>query len=483
MKTNKFSLWLLALLMLTAAPVLTACSDDDDNNGKKTDPDGEEVIAYDDLAMFQNAICLIDSAGQLVRYHVGQALYDSEPQHLYIGADNIEEAARMFSQWIAPDVELPAISASTTELTAQLTDTLGHAQGTIYFRAGTGTTVAEVTASASTQLRYIDKITFLQNSAWPYNSGEVRWHKGDIITYAPTGDCGDALEAKDKALNWVLIREAGNGVNPMWCAITNEKYHILHYSGAGLSISKSSYCPALSTAKTIANILQSDWDFFVSKFNEAGSGKLYDWESYWTDHSFYNSWLTPYYTLYMYSNHYTHGGQMGWDGDYQPFLLKIDWLGDGLFPLKPTAGSAEASNPAWGYSSFFDGQNETKWCVSSAVRTEQCVDESDGKCWFVEFETDDVVTPKGYYMTTSDNTNFSHYLNPETWKLYGKKRVRDKWTLMDSRSNDNSIPSTNYTKVNFTLNGTAGEYQYFRLEILHSGNNAWFQMAEFGFTY
>ena len=175
---------LLALLMLaTVAPTFTACSDDDDdkNNSEQTD---NQKLQYDDLDIFQRAICNIDSAGQLMRYKIGQALHDAEPQHLYIGVDDIEEAAKMFRTWIAPDVKLPAGNA---DLTAELTDTLGHAQGTIYFRAGSGQTVAEVTYSPETKLKYIDKITFLLNSAWPYNSGEKVWHLGDIRSFRIKG--------------------------------------------------------------------------------------------------------------------------------------------------------------------------------------------------------------------------------------------------------------------------------------------------------
>ncbi|MBQ8711211.1 MAG: hypothetical protein IJ551_00060, partial [Prevotella sp.] len=75
---------LLALLMLaTVAPTFTACSDDDDdkNNSEQTD---NQKLQYDDLDIFQRAICNIDSAGQLMRYKIGQALHDAEPQHLYI---------------------------------------------------------------------------------------------------------------------------------------------------------------------------------------------------------------------------------------------------------------------------------------------------------------------------------------------------------------------------------------------------------------
>ena len=121
MKTNKSILWLLSL-MLCATPVLTACSDDDDN--KNGNPTQEETAKYDDLAYFQNAICRIDSLGNLARYNVGEALYEAEPQHLYIGVDDIEEAANWFSYWIAPDVELGNITPTTTDLTAQLTTSI-----------------------------------------------------------------------------------------------------------------------------------------------------------------------------------------------------------------------------------------------------------------------------------------------------------------------------------------------------------------------
>lgn len=168
MKKNKFLSLLGLMLMAAALTTFTACSgsDDDDNNKSGT------TYMYDDLDYFQKALCTIDDAGNLVSYNTGTILYKEEPQHLYIGVDNIEEAARIFAKWLSPDVKLPDITPSVRELTAQLTDKQGKPQGTIYFRAGTEPIVAEVTASAGTQLKFIDRITFLLNSARPQNSGD-----------------------------------------------------------------------------------------------------------------------------------------------------------------------------------------------------------------------------------------------------------------------------------------------------------------------
>jgi hypothetical protein len=166
MQRNKiFSRLLSLLLMAAAATTFTACSSDDDDNDST-------AKQYDDLEYFQKALCDLDANGNLVGYKVGTVLYESEPQHLYIGVDNIEEAARQFAAWMSPEVKLGDITPTVRELTAQLADKQGKSQGTIYFRAGTDAVVAEVTASSGTQLKFVSRITFLLKSAWPHNSGD-----------------------------------------------------------------------------------------------------------------------------------------------------------------------------------------------------------------------------------------------------------------------------------------------------------------------
>ena len=482
MKTNKSILWLLSL-MLCATPVLTACSDDDDN--KNGNPTQEETAKYDDLAYFQNAICRIDSLGNLARYNVGEALYEAEPQHLYIGVDDIEEAANWFSYWIAPDVELGNITPTTTDLTAQLTDTLGRAQGTIYFKAGSGQSVAEVTYSPDTQLKYIDRITFLLNSAWPFNSGGNQWKKGDIKTFRITGAAGEKLKSNDKYLNFVLIREGGNGVKPMWCAITNEKYSLdvnVEYEehSSFLQIKGSQYCPAESTARTISDILRSDWSFFASKFDEAGCGKLDYSESYWIDKT--HTYFFLYYDMIMYGSpdYYIHGAK--WPGtSKQPFLLKIDWFDDGDRTFTVTNSGTWSLNGE-GPENLFDGTCTEVW--NSRYYARGYSDVSGKDCWWFEFQPDVSMTPKSYTLWTTNLTgqDWIYYARiPSIWALYGKKNSRSKWVQLDYRYAE-ELPHKNYAAKSFDISNPQ-EYQFFRFEVYSTwgktnGNDSPMQLGQ-----
>ena len=470
MKTMKSILWLLSL-MLCATPVLTACSDDDDDN-KKENPSQEETAKYDDLAYFQNAICRIDSAGYLVDYNIGQALYESEPQHLYIGVDNIEEAAKWFRHWIAPDVEM---GNSTTDLTAQLTDTLGHAQGAIYFKAGTGQSVAEVTYSPETQLKYIDRITFLLNSAWPFNSSATQWHLGDIREFSMSGDCYSALHNKDKYLNFVLIREGRNGVKPMWCAITNDDYSLdtnveFEYQSTFLRIQHCRYCPSKATAEVISDILCSNWSFFESRFDEAGEGELSNTNCYWIDDTYSNVWV-QYYSMMLYSSGWTQGSWKS--SSKQPFLLKIDWLDDGDNLLAATAGTN--LNDEKSCANIFDGDVSTYWKSWLKYEASDRADGS-GKCVYVEFSGDGPILAKRYYITYNaliEDFNSQNPCHPTEWKLYGKKNSRSKtWQQIDYRKTDELGNNGKYNIFNahktfyFDVPESAqAEYQFFRLEL------------------
>ena len=473
MKTKKSILWLLGL-MLCATPMFTACSDDDDDN--KNENPSQETGKYDDLAVFQNAICRIDSLGNLAYYHVGEALYESEPQHLYIGVDDIEEAAKWFRNWIAPDVTLGNISPTTTDLTAQLTDTLGRAQGTIYFRKGSGQTVAEVTYSPETQLKYIDRITFLLNSAWPFNSGGNQWHKGDIKRFSITGKAGSSLDDDDNPLNFVLIREGRNGVKPMWCAITNNDYRNLNFDGLTdfERIQSSSYCPSYATACTISDILCSDWSFFMSKFKEAGEGELNWGESYWID--YYESSQPQ---MMVYDRKSISGNS--WTGSDQPFLLKIDWLNDGTRTLLVTnSGTWSLSDE--GPENLFDGTCTEIWGSRYYARAKSDVSGED--CWWFEFQPDGPLKPKSYTLWTTNMTgqDWVYYARiPSIWALYGKKNSRSKWVQLDYRYAQ-ELPHSNYAGKSFDISNPQ-EYQFFRFEVYSTwgqlnGNDSPMQLGQ-----
>ncbi len=470
---------LLAMLMLaTVAPTFTACSDDDDdkNNSEQTE---SQKLQYDDLDIFQRAICNIDSDGQLVRYQFGEALYDAEPQHLYIGVDNIEEAAKIFRCWIAPDVELGTITPTVSDLTAQLTDTLGHAQGTIYFRAGSGQTVAEVTYSPETKLKYIDKITFLLNSAWPYNSGELKWHLGDIRSFRITGNCSEGLADNDKSLNFVLVQEGGNGLYAVWAAITNNKYTNSSGKqkwGAENSFDKvfySDYCPTRSSADYITIMLRENWNYFVEKFKQAGCGPLEASASYWINSTHWD-W-GRYYECMAYSSGYVSGITQG-NGE-ERFLLKNDWLRDGELPLTSIGGSE--GFPGEGYANLFDNNDGSKWLTLNG-RTKSEVSGKD--CWWVEFQTGSPINPYSYSLETGNDTSKYPERNPKSGALYGKKNARSQWTLIDSRTNF-ELPAGNYKWKEYQMNGTRGDYTYFRFEVYEPVGGGSIQLATLYLNY
>ena len=299
------------LLLAFSALAFNACDKDDD-------PDEiSELEVYDDLSYFQNSIVDVDSLGTFRYYAYGEPLYPNEPDHLYVGVENIQEAADIFRLWLAPDVK---VDESNGKLTCALTDEEGKAQGTVWFTPGEGAEVAEVTASADTKLLHFSRLTFLLNSAWPFNSAKSRWHKFDIIrNVTPKGIKGD-LPSEDRVLDWVCIRESGNGVKPMFCAVTKNNGMNCN-SPNHTDVKESSYCPGIEKAKAIGSILQKDWDLFKEVFKEAGGDVTYDC---WIDHTHSNFWKYWDYIYYGTNNVY---GRKSW-GDGSVWLLKIDWIDD-----------------------------------------------------------------------------------------------------------------------------------------------------------
>ena len=176
MKTIKFMNALAALAI--AATGFTACSSDDDDNNGQNVPESQVVTDYDDLNYFQNAIVSIDSEGNFLSRNYGEALYDNDTTHLYIGVETLAQAEDIFREWVAPNGN---VAKTGNELTYLLTDVQGRAEGTIFFKAASSAgIVAEVTPSSPTLLKHFSKVTFLTNSAWPYNdSSDEVYHLGD----------------------------------------------------------------------------------------------------------------------------------------------------------------------------------------------------------------------------------------------------------------------------------------------------------------
>ena len=472
-------------LALLLSATISSCSDSNDDNDPAPEPtEDDRLITYDDLRFFQNSIIEVDDAGNIVCQYIGEALYENEPLHLYVGVDNFEEAETMFRRWIAPDVTLPA----TAPLTAQLTDNEGKAQGSVTFAEATGNgAVAEVTASADTQLKHFNKITFLLNNAWPHNAAAPIHHVGDVITHALVGTDTRFLADNDRLLKWVCIQEEGNGLPPIFIAITRNSYDRGHYGYPNThnqckALKESHYCPNLERAQAISNILKSRWNMFCIFLDEAGCGSLRN-DGFWINSEHDNTWFR--YDDYMfYSSGTVYGANQSSmfsdDGDKSmPFLLKIDWLKDSQVSamLVPTAGT---DIPGYGetYANLFDNNTATKWYVQAAQK-------QDG-VWFVEFNAEFHSKPTGYKLFTASDTKTYPHRNPVAWKLYGKYAEADKWTLLDERNAEtkaaDALPEANEAEKAFTFTNDK-QYKFYRLEISKSKGDSDMQLSKFLLTY
>ena len=315
----------IIILMAVTASLIQSCSKENSNSAQPEPPSTHVNANFDDLRYFQNSIVCVDSLNNFMYRAFGELLIADDTAHLFIGVESLDEAKQFFSYWIAPDV---MVSDDNGELTCPLTDVNGNAQGTVYFRpANDGSDIAEVTASNGTHLLYFNKITFINNADWPYVIVGPKWSKFDIVHNLDIS-IKDALWDNDKSLNWVCVRESGNGVKPMFCALTYDYYDCLDESGTCEEwrherIRESKYCPAMSTAQNIGHELQADWDLVVEVFNEATGADSFN-THYWIDDT-HTEWIfITYYELFYYKDN-THYGED--DGSFQ-FLLKIDWLDD-----------------------------------------------------------------------------------------------------------------------------------------------------------
>lgn len=312
------------LLMTLAVASFQSCKKDQDP------PKTIEITTYDALKYFQNSIIHVDSLGNFQYRALGMPLNADDTAHLFIGVDSLPQAEAFFRQWIAPDVE---ITEDHGNLTCPLTDKDGNAQGTVYFKPASGNgLIAEVSASDDTRLLYFRRITFMHNDNWPLVAPESKWHKFDIVHNLDI-PIKDYLKDGDKSLNWVCVRESGNGVKPIFCAVTNSTYEAYDVLNDGeyyshYMIRNTWFCPAVNGAHDVSNMLRTDWDLFYAVFKEAsgtGDTKL-DWAN-WINES-HTEWFMPYYSVVLYKSNYIYGISAVDDDDKAPFLLRIEWVDD-----------------------------------------------------------------------------------------------------------------------------------------------------------
>ena len=321
----------VAFLMAgTISAGFIACSDDDDdnNNNSKDAAESESVDAFDDLSYFQGAFVETDSLGNFVNRSVGAVLanLDNDTTHLFVGVNNVEEALGYFENALAPDIERTTSVARSYTYT--LTDKEGKAQGTVTFVPSEESGhVAELTTNL-TGLKHFKKVTFLLNSAWPFNSEKGKYRLGDVRHMNVHVD-GKLLNGSfNGQTGFVCVREKSNGVKPLYVALTKDDHRPAYHKSKTLLQSK--YCPNESTAKLISEQLRKDWDFYVACFEEAGEGQLNKDQNSWINKREV-IWYVP-GVIYWYAIKLHTGDLSKWETSYHdPYkhvLMKIDWEDD-----------------------------------------------------------------------------------------------------------------------------------------------------------
>ena len=269
MKRFSILLWMVFLICFS----FSACSDDDQSSSSE----GETAETYvpNELSTLQENLVKVDSTGQFVERVLGEPLDAADTTEVSVGVDSYEEALNMFSGLFADTTVI-----SNTGTLATFSVEKGKAE---LKKVSDGNGVLATASFDVPGLKYVSKINFVQNSAWPENATGKSFHKlGVIYQYKGwTSGRGVGVDTnfdKDEMFNYVCIREYSNGIPALLVAITPKSYH-LHvrnntYSGR---------IPGEGRAKDIANILQSNWETYKKYFNAAYPNVLTDNTECWID--------------------------------------------------------------------------------------------------------------------------------------------------------------------------------------------------------
>ena len=122
-----------------------------------------------------------------------------------------------------------------------------------------------------------------------------------------------------------------------------------------------------------------------------------------------------------------------------------------------------------GYVNLFDDDTSTKWCVAGF----------NGMA-YVEFQTDNPITPQGYVLTTGDDNSTYPGRNPKSWTIKAKANASDEWTVLTQVTNDWKMQDEDKEPYYFYFPNTTA-YQFFRFEISAVQHGSVMQLSEFSF--
>ena len=122
-----------------------------------------------------------------------------------------------------------------------------------------------------------------------------------------------------------------------------------------------------------------------------------------------------------------------------------------------TAGT-NVSAAAYNYPKLVDGNLDasSSWHLNN-----------DAQPYYIEFNSDDPIIPKGYIFNTYSANNFK----PTDWVLKAKADAGDSWTTLSSKSGQSLASGQEFQYA--CDNSGNNAYKYFRFEVSNSSNNIW----------
>ncbi|MBQ6430572.1 MAG: InlB B-repeat-containing protein [Oscillospiraceae bacterium] len=131
----------------------------------------------------------------------------------------------------------------------------------------------------------------------------------------------------------------------------------------------------------------------------------------------------------------------------------------GFTVMGGTAGATQSEQ----LGSATDDNDNTQWRVYTS-------ETFDGA--YIEFDTETEFVPVRYLLYTGANTQLNPARRPKSWVLKGKLFPEDDWTVIDTVTNDDTLPASPKMSAGFDVSSVTQVYRYFRLEItaLRGGN-------------
>ena len=157
------------------------------------------------------------------------------------------------------------------------------------------------------------------------------------------------------------------------------------------------------------------------------------------------------------------------------------WAQDIYTSYTALAGDGGTGNE--GYTKLVDNDKDTKWCrLQEATYQNSPV--------YCQFQSDELITPVGYVLTTGGDTGNRPGRNPKSWKIEASTDNSNWVTLEELTCDDNNrLPSANTEdKTYYFQTSNSAAYQYFKFTVTDiwataAEDNDWrvMQLAEFQF--